>query len=487
MNRPIRRLAVILFTVFALLAGTLTYQQVIAGPDYRDDPRNVRVALSRTGRERGPIVTADGVVAAISTPDRLDPRLFTRTYPQGELYAHVIGYNSLLFGDGGLEDEYASTLESGRNSTISGLLTVLSGGDLRAQGLRLTIHHELQQAAIAALGDRRGAVVALDPRSGAVLALVSVPSFDPNVLIGADADADGRSLETAPFSPLTNRAVDALYAPGSAFKVVTTSGVLEGGAAGPETEFPNPAVLELPGTSATIRNADREPCGPGETVSLETAFVRSCNTTFGALVLQVGARVLVDAAEAFGFNRTLPFDVPVVPSRIPDVESMDQAAAAQNGLGERDVRVTPLHMALIAAAVANRGTAMTPYLVDEVFDADGEVIRRTTPSDWQTAVSPATADVLTDLMERAVTSGTGRRAAVPGVRVAGKTGTPEVVDGPPHAWFIGFAPVDASPNERQIAVAVFVESGSAGENASGSTVAAPIAQQIFASWLGVSQ
>ncbi len=487
MNHPIRRLALILFTVFAVLAATLTYQQVIAGPDYRDDPRNVRVALSRTGRERGPIVTADGAVVAISTPDRLDPRLFTRTYPHAALYAHIVGYNSLLFGDTGLEDEYAATLASGRNSTISGLLTVLTGGDLRAQGLRLTINHELQQAAVTALGDRRGAIVAVEPRTGAVLALVSQPSYDTNIFVDPDAEADATAIEADPLAPLVSRALDELYAPGSAFKVVTAAGVLEGGAAGPDTEYPNPQELDLPGTTATIRNADREPCGRGETVSLETAFIRSCNTTFGAIVLQVGAGVLVDAAEAFGFNRSLPFDLPVARSAIPDASTMDPAAAAQNGLGERDVRVTALHMATVAAAIANRGTAMTPYLVDEVFDADGELVRRTTPSEWQVAVSPATADVLTDLMERAVTSGTGRRAAVPGVRVAGKTGTPEALDGPPHAWFIGFAPVDAAATERQIAIAVFVESGSAGENASGGTVAAPIAQQIFATWLGVSQ
>jgi peptidoglycan glycosyltransferase len=405
-------------------------------------------------------------------------------YPEGEPYSHVVGYSTVLFGDTGLESTWSAELTSDRDSTISGVLNALLGGDLRPRGLRLTIDHDLQTTAYEALAGQIGAVIALDPATGAVLAMASNPTFDPNLLLGLNAGPQGTALENDPDRPLLNRAAAETYNPGSTFKTVTAAAALETGIAGPATNFPNVAELELPGSTATISNANGQRCGDGASVSLTTALALSCNTVFGMLGMEVGADALVGQAEALGFN-TEPVisDFRVVASVIPPADTFlnSEAALAQSAIGERDVRATPLQMATIAAAIANGGEVIEPYLVAEVFTADAEVESVTEPTPLGRAMSPATAGSLEEMMERVVTSGTGRRAAVNEVRIAGKTGTAEVPGGSPHAWFIGFGPVDAEPGQPQIAIAVLVESGGTlGADASGGTVAAPIAQAVLA-------
>jgi len=482
MNAPIRRLAFTLVAVFAMLALSATYLQAVAGPSYRDDPRNARLIAWRTGRERGAIVTADGNVVARSDPSEADPKLYVRTYPGGGLYAHTVGFTSVLFGTRGLESTRSRDLVSDRDSTVSGVLNVLLGGDPRPRGLQLTIDHVLQEAAGELLGNQRGAIVALDPATGAVLASVSTPGFDPNELVGPGAGPAGDSLQTDPAEPLRDRVINASYPPGSTFKVITAAAALESGIASPSTTFPDPVELELPGTTSTIKNFDEDVCSDGREVSLETAFIRSCNTTFAQLGMLVGSQQLVATAEAFGFNTAVPYDLEALASRIPDARTFsdDPPAMAANAIGQRDVQATPLQMALVAAAVANDGQLMAPYVVNDVFRSDGVVESTAQPTVWRRALSPATADVLQNLMEQVVLSGSGRRAAVPGVRIAGKTGTAEVTDSAPHLWFIGFGPVDPEPGARQIALAVIVESGgNGGESASGGSVAAPIAKKLF--------
>jgi peptidoglycan glycosyltransferase len=490
MNRPIRIVASAIFSLFTILVGAVTYHQVIVGPDYRDDPRNVRVATSRTGRERGTIITADGVVVAESVADPADPLSFRRTYPEGALYSNTVGYTTLLFGSHGLEATRSKDLVSYRDATISGVLSALLGGDVRPRGLRLTIEHDLQSVAREALGEQRGAVVALDPSTGAILAMVSSPDFDPNTLTGSDAGPAGTALENDPDQPLLNRATAASYPPGSVFKVITTAAALEAGVASAGTPFPNPVSLELPGSTATISNFDGKACGSGSEVPLSQAFTNSCNTIFGMIGMSVGADQLIGTAESFGFNSDIPIEIRSIESTIPDAASFefDVPGLAQTAIGQRDVLATPLEMALTASAVANDGEIMVPYLVQEVFNSEGEIEESAEPSIWVRAMSPGTATALTGLMESVVTSGTGRRAAVPGIRIAGKTGTAEVPNSAPHAWFIGFGPVEPGPDDSQIAIAVLVESGGdAGEAATGGTIAAPIAQKVFAEFFGIGQ
>ena len=481
MNDPLRRTAWTILAGFLVLALATTWIQGVVGPDYRDDPRNPRLVASRVGRERGAIVSADAVVTAESDPAP-DGLTFVRRYPTAERYAHTIGFVSVLFGATGLERERAADLVSNRDTTISGVLNALMGGDPRPRGLRLTIDDVVQTAARDALGDDRGAVFAIDPSTGAVLAAVSTPGFDPNTLVGPEAAPAGEALADDPSQPMLDRSIATTYPPGSTFKVITAAAALDAGLAGPSSQYSDVAILELPGSTATISNFDGEACVDGTTVTLEQAFVRSCNTVFAALGMEVGAEQLVATAEAFGFNEVIPYDLEVLASVVPAASSfgVDLPAVAQSAIGQRDIRATPIQMALVAAAVANGGEIMIPYVVSDVFTADGKIESSTSPILWRRATSPASAAVLADMMERVVTSGTGRNAAVPGVRIAGKTGTAEVGGGPPHVWFIGFGPVAAAPGEPQIALAVVVESGgSGGETATGGSVAAPIAQQVF--------
>lgn len=488
MNGPIRTVAVAMFAAFTLLVGSVTYIQLIRGPDYRDDPRNARLVTGLAGRERGTIISSDGAVLAQSLPNPEDPRFYTRVYPEGTAYAHTVGYATAIYGSRGIESGRSSDLVSDRDSTISGVLNAIVGGDLRPRGLRLTIRDDLQRAAIDALGDQRGAVVAVDVATGAVLAMVSTPAFDPNLLTSVDNVEAVTQLENDPGQPLLNRAVAATYAPGSTFKIITTAAALETGLASAGTSFPDPVELELPGSTATIRNFDRDVCGDGIDVTLQRAFVRSCNTVFGLLGLELGAGPLVAAAQNAGFNTDIGFDLEAAESFIPAASSFadDQPGVAQSAIGQRDVRVTPLLLAMITAAVANDGQMMRPYLVAEVFDADAVVVEATEPEEWRRAMSPATASALGALMEAVVDSGTGRRAAIDGVRIAGKSGTAEVPGEAPDVWFAAFGPVEPEAGRGQIAVVVLVEAGGdAGDDATGGRVAAPIARAVMEAYFGL--
>lgn len=486
MNAPLRKTVWILLAGFLALVLATTWIQAVAGPEYRDDPRNPRLSAWRVGRERGAVITDDAVVAGRSDPNPEDPQTFTRVYPTDDRYAHTVGWVSVLFGSRGLERTRENDLVSHRDSTISGVLNAVLGGDPRPRGLRLSIVDEIQQVAIDALDGERGSIIALDPETGAILASVSTPGFDPNTLVGTDAAPAGNSLEMDPDEPLLHRTIGTTYPPGSTFKVITTAAALETGIAGPATEFDDPEALELPGTSATVHNYDDDVCTDGRSVTLAEAFVRSCNTTFAALGMEVGGETLTATAEAFGFNQEIPYDIPVLASSMPEASDFadDPAATAHNALGQRDVRATPIQMALVAAAVANEGNIMIPFVVADVFTHDGKIESTTGPTLWRRAISPASAAILSDLMEQAVLSGTGHNAAVPGVRVAGKTGTAEVTGAAPYVWFIGFAPVEPEPGERRIALAVVLEDGGpAGETASGGSVAAPIAAELFETYL----
>ena len=481
MNGPIRKVAIGIFTCMALLLAGVTWYQVVQAETLREDPLNPRPALSERGKERGLIVTVDGTVVARSVPEPGDERSYMREYPMGASFAHLVGYSSFLIGNSGLEAAYSSELRSRRDLTISDLVAAILGRDLRPQSIEITADPALQQAAQAALGDNRGAVVALDPHTGAILAAVSSPSFDPNTLLGDDASAIWDALLKDPAEPTRDRGTRELYAPGSTFKTVVAAAALDTGTAGPGTTFDDPAVFDLPGSSATISNANGRPCNDGNSATLLQAFVRSCNTIFADLSIRLGAADIGITAEALGFNQDIDYEWPVPQAvwNTPEL-AQDPAALAQSGIGERDVRATPLHMAMVAAAVANDGVSVRPFAVRRVFDADGNTVSETEVTEVGRAMSSDTAATLTQMMERVVTEGTGRQAAVPGVRVAGKTGTATGKGGFSNPWFIGFAPVD----NPTIALAVFIEGSEvSGESASGGAVAAPIASDLIRIWL----
>lgn len=481
MNGPIRRVAIGIFLGMALLLTGVTWYQVVRADELKADPRNPRPALAEQGKERGLIVAMDGTVLARSIPDPEDPRSFVREYPEGETFAHLVGYTSFRVGSDGLERAYASELRSRRDLTISDLVSALLGRDLRPESIEVTADPELQRAALAVLGNNKGAIVALDPATGAVLASVSTPTFDPAVLLGDDAAAQWQMLLEDPAGPTRDRATREIYAPGSTFKTVVSAAALDTGGAEPGTTFADPVEFQLPGSNATISNANGQPCNDGQSATMLQAFVRSCNTIFADLAIQLGAVDIGISADALGFNQEIDYEWEI-PQAVWDTQTLaqDPAALGQSGIGERDVRATPLHMAMVAAAVANDGVAVTPYAVSRIFDADGSTVEEHEVAELGRAMSSETAQTITQLMERVVTEGTGRAAAVPGVRVAGKTGTATGAGEFSNPWFIGFAPVE----NPTIALAVFIEgSEQSGEAASGGSLAAPMASELFSVWL----
>ncbi len=480
MNGPTRRLAVAVFGGFGLLLLAATWFQVIGADRYRSDPRNARTAINLTTKERGLIVSADGEILAQSVRVPENASAYARTYPAGEAFTPVVGYTSRLVGDAGIEAAYGSDLRSRRDVTISDAISAIFGRDLRPRTVQLTIDADLQRAAFAAMEGQKGAIVAINPGTGAVLAYVSSPSYDATQFLGSTAVEARQQLLDRPDEPLRDRAGQELYAPGSLFKPIVVAAAFDAGTAGPETEYPDPVELALPGTSATIRNFSRVACGNGKTVSVATAFIKSCNTTFAQMAIDVGAEEIGRSASGLGFGRSIDFPWQLATASFPARQLADDPAAlAQSAIGERDVKASPLVMAMVAAGIANGGEVMEPHIVASVFDADGNQIRSIPPRALARAMSPATAAVLAQLMERVVTEGTGSRASVAGVRVGGKTGTASRPGGAPNVWFIGFAPAD----DPTIAIAVLVEDGGfAGDTATGGSVAAPIARAVIEAW-----
>ena len=486
MNRPLRKVAVACLLLFGMLLLQANWVQVVKAKAYRNDPRNRRVLLRTYDRERGPIVIGSGkdrqaVAKSVATRDTLK---YLRTYPGGEVYAPVTGFASLVYGYSGVERQENAIL-SGEDDRlfVRRLSDYVTGRQHAGGSIVLTLNRAAQQAAYDGLAGKVGAVVALDPRTGAVLAMASRPSYDPTGLSTHDPSkirSSYRSLIHAAGDPLVNRAVERTYPPGSTFKVITSAAALASGFQ-PTTKIPSPTILDLPGTTANLRNFGGERCGDGTSTTLADALRISCNTAFGQLGITLGADKVRKQAAAFGFgNTTLQLPQPVADSVYPD--GLTKAQEAQSAIGQYDVRVTPLQMAMVAAGIANGGDVMRPYLVREVQAPDLSRLDLATPSLYSRAVSPSVAQQLTAMMEGVVTSGTGTRAQIPGVRVAGKTGTAQHAPGrPPHAWFIGFAPAD----DPRVAVAVLVEDGgSLGSEATGGKLAAPIAQAVMRAVLG---
>jgi peptidoglycan glycosyltransferase len=477
-NAPLRRLSVVAFALFASLLASTTWIQFVTAGDLRADGRNSRTLLAELGRERGPILVGDTAVATSVPVD--DPFAFQREYAEPELYAHATGFASVRFGATGIEDAESELLTGTSDEQfyrrISDLLT---GVEPRGASILLTIDPAAQAAAWDALGDQNGAVVALEPATGAILAMVSKPSFDPNDLATHDAEAAGAARDALladPEDPLVNRAIAGdLYPPGSVFKIVTAAAAIEDGGLDENSVLPGPAVLDLPQTDSDLPNSNGRACGSGDQVSLTNALRVSCNTTFGYLGMELGGDVISEQAQAFGFAQTLRVPMRVTPSSVP--ANLTPPQEAQVGIGQFDVRVTPLQVAMVSAAVANGGEVVQPNIVAEVRAADLDLIERPTPQGMGRAVSAETAAALTRMMVTVVEEGTGTAARIDGVAVAGKTGTAQHAEGrSPHAWFTSFAPAD----DPQVAVAVVVEEGgAAGDEASGGRTAAPVARAVM--------
>ena len=484
MNAPIRRLSGVVALLFCALLISSTVIQFAQAKSLQERPDNRRTLLANYARERGQILVG-GTPVAKSVPTK-DELKWLRTYPEGKLYSHVTGYYSFTYGAGGGLEGAEDSLLSGSSDKLfyRRVSDILTGKDQTGASLELTINAAAQQAADRALGSQRGAVVALDPTTGEILALVSHPAYDPSVLSSHDSSkvaAAWKRLTADKTAPLVDRAIAGnLYPPGSTFKVVTAAAALESGKFSEESRIPGPATLDLPQTTANLPNDFRGACGPDGRTTLKHALEISCNTAFGWLGMQVGADELRAQAAKFGFGDRLAIPMSVTPSSVP--AELNQPQLAQSAIGQYDVRVTPLQVAMVSAAVANHGVVMRPHLVKKVTSSDLEVIDEPEPEQLSQAMSAETANALTRMMEAVVQSGTGTAAQISGVEVAGKTGTAQHGEGlAPHAWFTGFAPA----NDPKVAVAVVVEDGGhAGNEAAGGRVAAPIAKAVMEAVMG---
>jgi penicillin-binding protein A len=478
-NAPIRRLAALVLVLFGALLLSSTYIQYVQAASLRDKPGNRRTLLESYSRQRGPILVSGRPIArSVESSDDLK---YVRKYLDPELYSHVTGYYSFVYGAGSGIERAEDDLLSGSSDALfyRRVVDVLTGRAPQGASVELTLDPAVQKAASDALGDQRGAVVALDPRTGAILAMVSHPAYDPNSLSSHDLGAVSKAykrLNAADGDPLVNRAIAGdLYPPGSTFKIVTAAAALSSGTYDENSQIPGPATLDLPQTSTNLPNDFKGACGPGGKVDLTRALQISCNTAFGYLGLKLGGDALRSQAEKFGFGDRLTVPMPVTPSQVPS--GMNAPQSAQAAIGQYDVRVTPLQMAMVSAGIANKGVVMSPYLVKTVRSPDLDVIDQAEPQQLSRAVDPGVAAQLTRMMERVVEAGTGTRAQISGVKVAGKTGTAQHGDGlPPHAWFTAFAPAD----DPKVAVAVVVEDGGkAGNEAFGGKIAAPIAKAVM--------
>jgi peptidoglycan glycosyltransferase len=483
MDRQIRRLAYALIALFVVLLVQVNYLQVFAADRLANHPRNSRLIILEYRVDRGDILARDAQTRlAFSRPSR-GALKFLRRYPEPELYAGITGHYSVVYGRSELEESYNDFLAARAEELLpSTLVDLLFGRRKRGATVISTIDRELQEVASEGLAGRPGAVAAIDPRSGQVLALVSNPSYDPNRLSSHNTRivrAAWRQLNADPDKPLISNANDELHAPGSTFKMITAAAALENGMT-PETEFPNPATLDLPQTTVNLANAGGVHCNGGaDSITLFDAFVESCNVTFGGIGLRLGAEALREQAQRFGFAGTVPFDINFAEGRFPPVEFFEdrQPAVAFSAIGLQDIGTNPLGMALVAGAIGNDGVMMEPQLVLEVRDPRGLVIRGFREREYGRPVSTQTAQALQAMMEAVVSSGTGTAAQIPGFRVAGKTGTALLGEGiPPHVWFTAFAPVD----DPVIAVsAVLLNGGGFGSEASGGTVAAPVVRAVL--------
>lgn len=475
MNKPLRHIWLVVAVLFALLFGSTTYFQVIAADRLNADSRNMRTVYSEFGRHRGSIVVDGQPIAGSVESD--DTYGYLRQYHDGELYAPVSGYYSVVYGFTGIERSLNDALSGEADSLFyQRIVDTISGRPPTGANVELTLDRKAQEAAWKGLEGHRGAVAAIDPRTGAILAMASAPSYDPNRLASHDRKEVRRAwseLNEDPQRPLTNRAIAGdLYPPGSTFKLLVAAAALESGEYSPDTLIPGPGTYKLPQSSSVMNNhagGDRSPCGPGDRSTLAEALQKSCNTSFAMLGGKLGADALQQTASDFGFGKKLSVPLRVTPSKI--ASEMDAAQVATTSIGQYETRVTPLQMAMVAGVIAGDGALMEPQLVQSVRSRDLSKVQSLTPKEIGRPLTAANAEQMRSMMQGVVKDGTAKSAAIDGVEVGGKTGTAQWADGrDPHAWYVGYA----RSGEQEIAIAVVVEEGGYG-----SRVAAPIAKDVM--------
>ena len=444
MNKAIRRMWLMVAGIVMVLLLTLTYVQFFAADALQANPWNNRTLYEQFGQDRGSILV-DGQEIAKSVPSS-DDFEHQRVYTDSPMYSNLTGYFSLVYGATGLESAMGDELSGASDDQFyDRVVSLVSGDQPKGASVELTLDAELQKAADAS-------------------------AMSPHHPDGVVAAAD--QLNADPAQPLVNRAIGGdLYAPGSTFKLIDTVAALESGKYTTDTTIPNPSELPLPDTTVTLPNYRQGGCAARSQVNLQFALEQSCNTPFAQIAMELGQDEIRKTAENFGYGQELSIPLEVTPSVFP--EEMNQAQLALSSIGQYDVRTTPLQVAMTSAAIANDGVMMKPSLVKNVRSSDLSVIDEFKAEQLRRSTDAETAQTVTELMTSVVDNGIASGAAVPGVKVAGKTGTAETgEDGLNDSWFTGFAPAD----DPQLAVAVVVEDV---DVTTGSTVTSPSARQLF--------
>ena len=487
MNRQITRVAVAAVVLLAALIVGTTYWQAWAASGLADRQDNQLQRVAEFSVKRGKIYAADGKTVLADNVKRKvgGQTLYFRKYPQRGLAAHIVGYSTQVRSRAGLEASENDFL-TGSNTNLSTVLDTtfdkLKGTTVKGNDLLLTIRPGAQKIALNALGGKCGAAVAIEPRTGRVLVSASSPTYDPNLI------ERRYNLARRPkfgCSPLFNRAEAGLYIPGSAFKVVTASAALDSGKFTLDSRFNDPGYCTEYG-KPVYNFADQSGPEVFGSVDFTQALTHSINAVFCEIGKALGGRRILDTAKDFGFYSVPPLETPVNERAISGLYDKGKLFFPKNdfqvdpgrlAFGQERLQVTPIQMAMVTATIANGGLVMRPYVVERVVAPDGSIVTKTNPEPLGRAIKENTASDVAGMMEQVVRGGTGTAAALPGIRVAGKTGTAET--GASHVnttWFICFAPVD---NPR-VAVAVVLER----QSGTGGTTAAPIAKAIMEALIG---
>jgi peptidoglycan glycosyltransferase len=487
-QKRIFTLAVFFLIAFSLLFLQLNNLQVLQAQKLSNANGNNNQITKEFSLPRGAILTADGKVIA-DTVSAKNVYHYQREYPYGSLYGDVTGFDSIIYGRSGLEASYNSYLQGSLAPPNS--ISSLFSTKYQTDSVVTTINSTLQETAAKALGSLYGAVVAIDPKTGSILALYSAPSFDPNPLSspsGSVETAAWKLYNLGTYPPLLDLATSRSFPPGSTFKIVTSSAVYDHDPAIATQSFPVESVTKLPQTTLTLHNYAYEACGGTLPVLLQV----SCDTGFANIGLELGASNLAQEAAAFGFNAVPPLDVPgAAASYFPPASFFSQnlPQLAYSAIGQGNDSATPLQMALVASAIANHGVIETPHLMSEIVNYQNQVIRRYQPHPWKIATSAQTAAKVTSLMEGVVNGGTAQGIALPGVKIAAKTGTAQTnlssgstATGRDDNWMVAFAPAQ----NPQIAVAVVVpQQPGLSPNPTGAQYAGPVVKAMLAAALGV--
>jgi peptidoglycan glycosyltransferase len=485
-NRALRRISIAVLVMFVLLLANVNYLQVFEAGNLTSKPGNSRAFAAQFQYQRGEITTADGKVIARSK-NVGGVYKYQRVYPLGPEYAPATGYDA-LYGATGVESAENSFL-TGNSSKLAvrNVIDMITNKPRKGATVQLTLDSNAQNAAWNALqaSGKSGAVVALNPQTGAILAMASYPSYDPNqlaVLDGTQLNTNDEKLLKDATQPLLNRATGATYPPGSTFKIVTSSAAFTSGSSNPNTVVDAPTSLQLPQSTAQLINNNGEVCGTlgNNKATIITAFTESCNTAFANIGMQLGSPALKSMAEKFGMNNpNLKIPAPVAQSNFP--LEPDKATTALSAIGQKDDTVTPLQEAMFSAAIANNGTLMKPYLVQQVQAADLSIVDSAAPTALSQPVSENVAAQIKQMMVNVVNSPDGTAAAfknaIPGVQIAGKTGTAQNGinnSGLNDAVFTCFA----ANGNRSMAVGVIIQGGGYGAAA-----AAPIAVDVLKAYL----